>query len=101
MDTLSPKLLRRLHVDMAFLSCRGFSPEHGMMESDLREAQMKRTMAETAAHKVAMVDHSKFSHVYVATSLLPDEITLLVADDAFAEDQRRAVRAADIKLELV
>jgi DeoR/GlpR family transcriptional regulator of sugar metabolism len=24
-DTLSPKLLRRLHVDMAFLSCRGFT----------------------------------------------------------------------------
>jgi DeoR/GlpR family transcriptional regulator of sugar metabolism len=25
-DALSPKLLRRLHVDLAFLSCRGFTP---------------------------------------------------------------------------
>ena len=40
-DTLSPKLLRRLHVDIAFLSCRGFTAESGMMESDLREAQTK------------------------------------------------------------
>lgn len=100
-DTLSPKLLRRLHVDMAFLSCRGFAPDHGMMESDLREAQMKRAMAETALQKVAMVDHSKFGHVYVATSLLPEEISLLVSDEGLSEEQRRAVRAADIKTELV
>ena len=58
-DTLSPKLLRRLHVDIAFLSCRGFTAEHGMMESDLREAQMKRAMAETALRKVALVDHAQ------------------------------------------
>ena len=83
-DTLSPKLLRRLHVDVAFLSCRGFTAEHGMMESDLREAQMKRAMAETAAQKIAMIDHSKFGHVYVATSLLPEEIDLLIVDSGFA-----------------
>ena len=45
-----------------------------MMESDLREAQTKRAMAETAAEKVAMIDHLKFGHVYVATSLLPEEM---------------------------
>jgi DeoR/GlpR family transcriptional regulator of sugar metabolism len=100
-DTLSPKLLRRLHVDLAFLSCRGFSPEHGMMESDLREAQTKRAMAETAAQKVAMIDHSKFGHVYVATSLLPEEIDLLVADNNLLEEQVKAVQAAEINLELV
>ena len=72
-----------------------------MMESDLREAQMKRAMAETSSHKVAMVDHSKFGHVFVATSLLPEEIDLLIVDEALSEEQRRAVRAAEIKMELV
>jgi len=100
-DTLSPKLLRRLHVDIAFLSCRGFMPDHGMMESDLREAQTKRAMAETSSQKIAMVDHSKFGHVFVATSLLPEEIDLLIADEALTEEQRRGVHAAEIKMQLV
>ncbi len=39
--------------------------------------------------------------VALATSLLPEEITPLVADDGLAEEQRRAMRAAEIKLELV
>jgi DeoR/GlpR family transcriptional regulator of sugar metabolism len=93
-DTLSPKLLRRLHVDIAFLSCRGFTAEQGMMESDLREAQMKRMMAETAARKVAMIDHSKFGEVFVATSLLPEEIDLLIADKGVNEAHRKALEAA-------
>ncbi len=72
-----------------------------MMESDLREAQTKRAMAETAAQKVAMIDHSKFDNVYVATSLLPEEIDLLVADSNLPEEQAKAVQAAEINLELV
>ena len=100
-DTLTPKLLRRLHVDIAFLSCRGFTAEQGMMESDLREAQCKRAMAETAAQKVAMIDRSKYGHVYVATSLLPEEIDLLIMDNGLPPDQQKAVRAAEINLELV
>ena len=100
-DTLSPKLLRRLHVDVAFLSSRGFIPEHGMMESDLREAQTKRAMAETATRKIALLDHAKFGRVYVATSLLPEEIDLLIADTGLGEEQRQALVKAEIKYELV
>ncbi len=100
-DTLSPKLLRRLHVDVAFLSCRGFTAEQGMMESDLREAQTKRAMAETAAQKVAMVDHSKFGQIYVATSLLSEEMDLLVADTNLPPEHKEALQVAEIQFELV
>jgi DeoR/GlpR family transcriptional regulator of sugar metabolism len=72
-----------------------------MMESDLREAQMKRAMAETAAQKVAMIDHSKFGNVFVATSLLPEEIDLLIVDNNLPAEQQKAVQAAEIKLEIV
>jgi DeoR/GlpR family transcriptional regulator of sugar metabolism len=100
-DTLSPRLLRRLHVDMAFVSCRGFTPAHGLMESDLREAQMKRTMAETAAQKIALVDHGKFGTVFMATSLLPEEIDLLITDAGVSPEQRRALQQAEIQYEMV
>lgn len=100
-DTLSPRLLRRLHVDVAFVSCRGFTPAQGLMESDLREAQMKRTMAETAAQKIALVDHGKFGTVFMATSLLPEEIDLLITDAGVSPEQRRALQQAEIQFELV
>lgn len=100
-DTLSPKLLRRLHVDIAFLSCRGFTPEQGMMESDLREAQMKRAMAETAARKIALVDHAKFGEIFVATSLLPEEIDLLIVDQGLSKPLRQSLETAQITAEYV
>jgi DeoR/GlpR family transcriptional regulator of sugar metabolism len=100
-DALSPRLLRRLHVDLAFLSCRGFTPEQGMMESDLREAQMKRAMAETAGKVVGLVDHNKFDQVYVATSMLPEEIGLLIADNTLTAEQRASLEQAGIPFELV
>ena len=100
-DALSPKLLRRLHVDIAFLSCRGYSIQHGMMESDLREAQMKRAMAETAVQKIALIDHSKFAQSFVATSLLSEEIDLLLTDVTLSEEQRHALAAINLAYELV
>ncbi|HQY90154.1 MAG: DeoR/GlpR family DNA-binding transcription regulator [Caldilinea sp.] len=100
-DTLSPKLLRRLHVDIAFLSCRGFTAESGMMESDLREAQTKRAMAETAARKIALVDNAKFGDIFVATSLLPEEIDLLIVDSSLPDSLRKSLEAAQIPTEYV
>ena len=100
-DTLSPNLLRRLHVDIAFMSCRGFSAEQGMMESDLREAQMKRAMAENAGRRVALLDHAKYGETHVATSLLPEEINLLITDRKLPAAAQQALAAAKIQTEYV
>ncbi len=91
-DMLSPNLLRRLHVDIAFLSCRGFTLANGMMESDLREAQLKRSMAMAAQRTIALVDHSKFGEPYTASSLLPEEIDLLISNTTLADEYREETR---------
>jgi DeoR/GlpR family transcriptional regulator of sugar metabolism len=100
-DLLTPELLRRLHVDVAFLSCRGFTLEHGLMESDLREAQLKRAMAKAAQQVVALVDHSKFGHVYIASSVLPDELDRLLIDDGAPAEARAALAAAGVTVEVI
>lgn len=99
-DMLSPNLLRRLHVDRAFLSCRGYTLANGMMESDLREAHLKRSMALAAQRSIALVDHSKFEQPYTASSLLPEEIDMIVSDTSLAERHREEIIAAGIELEL-
>jgi DeoR/GlpR family transcriptional regulator of sugar metabolism len=100
-DLLTPELLRRLHVDVAFVSCRGFTVEHGLMESDLREAQLKRAMAQAAQQVVALVDNSKLGHVYIASSLLPEEIDTLLIDHGIDEATRIALTAAGVTVEVV
>lgn len=100
-DLLTPELLRRLHVDVAFVSCRGFTVEHGLMESDLREAQLKRAMAQAAQQVVALVDNSKLDHVYIASSLLPEEIDTILVDHGMDEATRSALIAAGVTVEVV
>jgi DeoR/GlpR family transcriptional regulator of sugar metabolism len=100
-DLLSPELLRRLHVDVAFISCRGFTVEHGLMESDLREAQLKRAMAQAAQKVVALVDHTKVGHTYIASSVLPEETDCLIIDSGLDADHRAALTAANQPVEWV
>jgi DeoR/GlpR family transcriptional regulator of sugar metabolism len=100
-DLLTPELLRRLHVDVAFVSCRGFTLEHGLMESDLREAQLKRIMAQAAQQVVALVDNSKFGHIYIASSLLPEEIDTILVDHAVDQPTLSDLAAAGVAVEVV
>ena len=100
-DLLSPEVLRRLHVDVAFLSCRGFTVEHGMMESDLREAQLKRSMALTAQQVVALTDHTKMGDVFIASSLLPEEIDVLLTDSGLSPEHQTAIEEAGLRLEIL
>lgn len=100
-DLLTPELLRRLHVDVAFLSCRGFTVEHGLMESDLREAQLKRAMGQAAQQVIALVDTSKLGHTYIASSLLPEEIDTILVDNGVDEATCRALTAAGVTVEVV
>lgn len=100
-DLLSPEALRRLHVDVAFLSCRGFTVGHGMMESDLREAQLKRSMALIAQQVIGLVDHTKVGDVFIASSLLPEEIDILLTDSGLAPEHQVEIEAAGLRLEVL
>ncbi|MCB0132195.1 MAG: DeoR/GlpR transcriptional regulator [Caldilineaceae bacterium] len=100
-DMLSPDLLRRLHIDIAFVSCRGFTMRNGMMESDLREAQLKRAMATAAKRTIALVDHSKFDAPFTASSLLPEEVQLLITDTGLSDEHRHALAEMEMTVETV
>ncbi len=97
---VAPESIRRLHIDVAFVSGRGFSVTHGLTESDLRDAQMKRAMVAVADRAIALADHTKFGQTYVASTVLPEEIDRLIMDAGLLPEQVAQVRAAGIELEL-
>lgn len=60
---ISRQLLQDYHVQTAFVSCSGFTPDQGFFEVDLREAQMKTLMIQAAQQCVALFDSSKIGRV--------------------------------------
>lgn len=71
------------------------------MESDLREAQLKRAMAQAAQEVVALVDHSKFGNTYIASSVLPEEIDRLLVDQGLSDETYAALTTAGIPTEQI
>jgi ribose transport system substrate-binding protein len=52
-------LLETLHVQTAFFSCVGLSPDLGLLERDMQEAQIKGDLLHAAETKIALIDSSK------------------------------------------
>jgi DeoR/GlpR family transcriptional regulator of sugar metabolism len=51
------------HIKTAFVSCSGFTPESGLTEVDIYEAQIKRRMIANSGSVVALIDSSKFGRM--------------------------------------
>jgi DeoR/GlpR family transcriptional regulator of sugar metabolism len=83
---LGESFLDAYHIKTAFVSCSGFTPESGLTEVDIYEAQIKRKMIANSGAVVALIDSSKFgrmdltpfaptgqlAHIYTDEHLTPE-----------------------------
>lgn len=72
--------IKRYHVELALLSCKGISLEEGATDSKVSEAEVKRAMMEQAAEVALFADHTKFGKTAFAQLLQLKEIHYLVTD---------------------
>lgn len=61
------RLLRKFNVDKAILSCKGINMIKGITESNEGEAEMKKTMRESAKETIWAIDSSKFDKISFVT----------------------------------
>ncbi|GIM44714.1 DeoR family transcriptional regulator [Collibacillus ludicampi] len=54
------QFLQALRVDHAFIGCSGLSMERGLMNSNMAEGEIKRTMMQIAEKVYVVADHTKF-----------------------------------------
>jgi DeoR/GlpR family transcriptional regulator of sugar metabolism len=88
----SEQFLKDLRTKIAFVSCSGFTPEMGMTEIDVFEAQFRIQAIGASTQVVALIDSSKFGKVDLSTSLRVDQISRLFTDQWLeAERQSRLV----------
>jgi ribose transport system substrate-binding protein len=78
--TLSESLLRTLHIKTAFVSCAGFTPDVGLTEDDLEEAQLKSQMIASAGSLVALIDSSKFGRIALTPFARLDQVSHVFTD---------------------
>ena len=92
--SLSESLLRTLHIKTAFVSCAGFTPDVGLTEDDLEEAQLKSQMIASAGSRVALIDSSKFGRISLTPFARLDRVSHVFTDSdvdpAWVEQLRQA-----------
>lgn len=93
--------LQRLRVDIGLFGARGVTPEDGLMESDLDEAQLKQQLVSASGLVVGVVDASKFGTRAFSAFALPHEIDRIITDIQAPMDVVEGLRAANVVVDLV
>ena len=73
--------LNQLMAHKAIISCKGLDFDKGVMESNLEEAEIKRTMANNAKELILAVDSSKFGKMSFAKTLDWRRVSIVVSDN--------------------
>ncbi len=96
----SERFLHDIRIKTAFVSCSGFTPENGMTEVDVYEAQFRIKAVESATQVVALIDASKFGKLDLTPSLRMAQISMLLTDRSLAPDWAERLRQAGIAFTL-
>ncbi len=94
---LSEHIIEELHIQKTFLSCSGFSLEHGMTEVHLAEAQLKRKVIESSQQLFALVDSSKFGKEDLTSFARPEKINCLFTDKHLSPEWAERLKQAGIE----
>lgn len=75
-------LLSGVNIQRAFVGATGFTLEAGLTDVTEEEAALKRHIVAAARHVIAMIDHTKWDRVGVATFCPLEQISLIITDTA-------------------
>ena len=94
------QIIQELHIQKAFVSCSGFTIEHGMTEVHLAEAQIKRKAIESANQVIALIDSNKFGKEDLTSFARPEQISCLYTDVGLSPEWNARLHAAGIPVTL-
>jgi DeoR family transcriptional regulator of aga operon/DeoR family fructose operon transcriptional repressor len=91
-------LLSGVNIQRAFLGATGFTLETGLTDVTEDEAAIKRQMVAAAREVIAVIDHTKWDRVGVATFCALERISLVITDTAAPAELVAGVRARGIEV---
>jgi DeoR/GlpR family transcriptional regulator of sugar metabolism len=99
-DGWTVEFLRRVSVDLAFLSGAGIDLEHGLTTPRRLVADTLNAARAAAARTVALVDASKFGRASLVPVAAATELDAVVTDASIDDDVAEEYRRAGVALEV-
>lgn len=79
-NAMEDTIFQHVHIKRAFVGAKGFSIAEGLTDVNRDEVILKRTMVETAKEVVALIDHTKWEKVALATFCKTDKVKTIITD---------------------
>ena len=96
--SVAKNTVKRYHVDLALISCKGINLELGVTDTSENEAEVKKCMIEQAKEVALLADHTKFGRTAFAHLADLEDLTYLVTDRKPEDDWIEVCRQKGIKL---
>lgn len=78
--SISCSVLQNFYFDLAVISCRTLSMNHGLTDSDTEEAELKRMAISRSKKVVLLADHTKFDKVSFVKICDLSKVSVLITD---------------------
>lgn len=91
-------LLAQIHADMAFLSCAGVDARRGFTNRNWAEAELKKTMLQSARQACVVADRGKIGHVGSAVIAGFDAVGTLITDTGASSAEVAELEAAGLRV---
>lgn len=98
---IAQKALKELRVDQAFISGKGIQIPGGLMDSDLDEVEVKRSMLEAADRVNVLLDSSKFGKRALGLITALENIDLLISDSHLSQETLQALNQYEVSYHLI
>ncbi|MGD0574048.1 MAG: DeoR/GlpR family DNA-binding transcription regulator [Anaerolineales bacterium] len=93
---MGEQFLGDYHIKTAFVSCSGFTPEGGLVEVDIYEAQIKRKVIASSGSTVALIDATKFGRMDLTVFARANQITHLFTDRGLSPEWVEKLKQAGV-----
>ncbi|MDB5078094.1 MAG: hypothetical protein JWP00_18 [Chloroflexi bacterium] len=100
-NTLEDSIFQHVHIKRAFVGAKGFSLDEGLTDVNRDEVLLKRTMVEAAKEVVALIDHTKWDRIALATFCKTDRLKTIITDAATPKHLIATVRDYGIEVVIV
>lgn len=76
----SADLIQQFNIRCAFMGARGFTLEEGLTDVNADEVALKRAIVTVAKQVVALIDHSKWNQVAMASFCSLEQLSIVITD---------------------
>lgn len=97
----SADLIQQFNIGRAFMGARGFTLEEGLTDVNPDEVALKRAIVRVAKEVIALIDHSKWNQVALASFCMPGQLSTIISDKRAPRAMVDQAKARGVQVVLV